>query len=461
VTSLATAERTPRLLERERELATLDAWMAAVRDEHRGRVAFVGGEAGVGKTTLLRRFSEEQPSSVHILWGACDPLFTPRPLGPLLDVASLTGGELERLVEGGAVPHEVAAALMRELATKAPTLVVLEDIHWADEATLDVLRLVGRRIATVPALVAATYRDDELDRLHPLRLVLGDIGSGERVARLEVKPLSADAVAVLATARKVDPDELFRKTFGNPFYVTEALASVDVEIPNTVRDAVLARASRLGEAARTVLEAVAVVPPRAELWLLGRLVPEAVDCIGECVSAGMLTAGPGFVAFRHELARLAVEESLPPNRSLALHRKALEALTAPGVGVGDLARIAHHAEAADDADAVLRCAPAAAARAAALGAHREAAAQCERALRFGDRLPPADRAKILEWRARERQLTGDLAEAVDAATAALQQYRDLGDRLREGDAVRRRSGILGPRATGGMRARRRGGGLDP
>jgi DNA-binding CsgD family transcriptional regulator len=247
---------------------------------------------------------------------------------------------------------------------------------------------------------------------------------------------------VLAAARGVDPDELYRKTSGNPFFVTEVLAAAGLEIPGTVRDAVLARASRLGERAHTVLEAVAVVPPRAELWLLDRLVPEAVDRIDECVSSGMLAAGPGCVAFRHELARLAVEESLPPNRTIALHRRALAALADPPGGTSELVRLAHHAEAAGDADAVLRFAPAAATEAASLGAHCEAAAQYERALRFGERLAPADRARLLESRVAELHLTDDNPEALDAATAALQQYRDLGDRLREGDVLRQRSGIL-------------------
>jgi DNA-binding CsgD family transcriptional regulator/tetratricopeptide (TPR) repeat protein len=395
----------------------------------------VGGEAGVGKTALVRRFSEEQPRSARILWGECDALFTPRPLGPLLDIARLTGGDFERLVDGGAKPHEVADALMRELATASPALVILEDLHWADEATLDVLRLLCRRIATVRALVVATYRDDELDRSHPLRLVLGDIGRGERVARLELEPLSVDAVALLAAAGNVDVRELYRKTSGNPFFVTEALAAADLAIPSTVRDAVLARASRLSDAARTVLDAVAVVPPRAEVWLLDRLVPEAVDRTEECVSSGMLSAGAGWVGFRHELARLAVEESLAPNRRVALHREAVGALIAPQGGVVDPARIAHHAEAAGDVDAVLRFAPAAAVQAASLGAHREAAAQFARALRFAHGLAPEAQAELYEGRSYQCFLTYQFDESIEAQRHALQCHRDGGDVTRQGVAL--------------------------
>jgi DNA-binding CsgD family transcriptional regulator/tetratricopeptide (TPR) repeat protein len=435
VRTLVAPEPSSQLLERERELTALRTWMAAVGDERQGRLALVGGEAGVGKTALLRRFCDEQGDAARVLWGDCDALFTPRPLGPLLDVAQLTGGDLERLVESGAKPHEVADALMRELAAGSPTLVVLEDLHWADEATLDVVRLVGRRIATVRALIVATYREDELDRSHPLRLVLGEIGSGERVARLELQRLSADAVAVLAAVRSVDPHELYRKTSGNPFFVTEALAAPELAIPTTVRDAVLARASRLDEAARTVLDAVAVVPPRAEVWLLDRLAPEAVDRIEECVSSGILVAGPGWVAFRHELARLAVEESLPPNRRIALHREALGALIAPQGGVVDLARVAHHAEAAGDGAAVLRFAPAAAVQAASLGAHREAAAQYVRALRFAHALTPEAQAELYEGRSYQCFLTYRFDESIEAQGQALQCHREGGDVTRQGDAL--------------------------
>lgn len=160
--------------------------LEAVERSARGRVLLVGGEAGVGKTTLLRRFLEERGRSARVLWGACDPLFTPSPLGPLLAVAEGAGGELEAVVERGAMPYEVAAALANELRARAPTVFVLEDVHWADEATLDVLRLLARRAERVPALVVASYRDDELDRAHPLRIMLGELARSRTVGRVKL-----------------------------------------------------------------------------------------------------------------------------------------------------------------------------------------------------------------------------------------------------------------------------------
>jgi predicted ATPase len=370
------------LLERSHHITALDAALADVLGGSRGRLQLVGGEAGVGKTALLRHFCLERQDSARVLWGACDALFTPRPLGPLQDVAQQTQGELEQLVDSAARPHEVTTTLMHELTARAPTILVLEDLHWADEATLDVVRLLARRVENVPALVLASYRDDELDRGHPLRLVLGELATGHAVSRLSVPPLSAMGVAKLAEPRGVNADELHRTTAGNPFFVTEVLAAGKDEIPPTVRDAVLARVARVTPEARKVVEAVSVAPPQMELWLVDNLLGDAAEGVEECLAAGIFVPRPAAVAFRHELARIAVEESLPSNVRAALHRKALAALTNPPKGAPDFARLAHHAEAAGDGEAVLRFAPEAAMRAAAVGAHRT-----DRRVHGGNRCP--------------------------------------------------------------------------
>jgi predicted ATPase len=189
-------------LERAQDLAALEESLGAAADG-RGRIVLVGGEAGVGKTVLLRRFCDAERDSARVLWGGCEALFTPRALGPLLDVAEVTGGELGELIESGAPPHELAAALMAELK-KRTTILVLEDVHWADEATLDVLRLLARRVEAAPALILASYRDDELDRGHPLRILLGELATRPAIVRLEVEPLPRAAVGTLAQPHGVD-----------------------------------------------------------------------------------------------------------------------------------------------------------------------------------------------------------------------------------------------------------------
>src|SRR6185295_18563455 len=145
-----------------------------VRKSSRGRLVLIGGEAGVGKTALLGSFCDDRPAGARLLWGSCDALFTPRPLGPFVDIAATTGGEVEELVETSAGAFEVAAALMRELQSRPPAILVLEDVHWADDATLDVLRLLGRRVESLPVALLVSYRQTELGRFHPLRQVLGE-----------------------------------------------------------------------------------------------------------------------------------------------------------------------------------------------------------------------------------------------------------------------------------------------
>src|SRR5215208_1923937 len=154
------AARTEGLLERSAPLDALAAELEVLSKDG-GRVVVVAGEAGIGKTTLLRTFRTLHSPRVRFLWGACDPLFTPRPLGPLCDVAEQAEGELRDLVRAGEKPYEIAAGLLRELARRPPVL-VLEDLHWADEASLDVVRILTTRVETVPALVLASYRDDDI-----------------------------------------------------------------------------------------------------------------------------------------------------------------------------------------------------------------------------------------------------------------------------------------------------------
>ncbi|MEA2170069.1 MAG: hypothetical protein QOF76_3369 [Solirubrobacteraceae bacterium] len=430
------------LLERARELETLAGRLATVIATSQGRLVLVQGEAGIGKTALLRSFCADARTTARILRATCDPLFTPRPLGPLLDISRVVEGDFRDRVEHKAQPHDVALALMRELESAAPTVLVLEDVHWADEATLDVLRLIGRRIEDVPALVVVTYRDEQLHGAHPLRIVLGELPARGAVSRIVVERLSRDAVATLAAGVMIDPGELYEKTSGNPFFVSEAIAAGLDCVPPTVRDAVLARAARLSLAARAVLDAVAIVPSPTELWLLEALVDMPAGSLEECLASGMLTAEGDRLAFRHELARLAIEQSLAPGRRVSLHRDAITALGAPALGPRDLARLAHHAEAASDGPAVLRFAPAAAEEAAAVGAHREALGQYARALRFAHGVPPEIRADLLERLADEGYVTDMRDEAMGALAEAAEIHRASGDLVRQGKVLRQQARLF-------------------
>jgi DNA-binding CsgD family transcriptional regulator/tetratricopeptide (TPR) repeat protein len=425
----ATADR---LLEREDALAALQGAYSEAK-AGAGRLMLVAGEAGVGKTALVRAFCDQARRSGRILEGACDPFFTPRPLGPFADMS---------LATDLAGARELYDTIREELAS-ALTVVVLEDMHWADEATLDVVRMLARRIESVRGLIVATYRDDELDRVHPWRIVLGELATAPGIARVRLEPLSATAVARLAEGYGLDAGELYRRTAGNPFYVREVLDASGSEIPPTVRDAVLARTARLSRAAAELVEAVSVAPPHAEPWLLELVCGEAIEALDECIDAGVLVAAEAGVGFRHELARIAVEETLNPAKRVALHRRILAGLAEPPSGTLDLARLAHHAEGAGDADAVLRFAPAAAAQAEAVGAYREAAGQYARALRYAGTLSPPERAELLERRSEACYLTDDQPAAIAALEEAVECRREAADVKGEARAL---SG-LAPRLT--------------
>jgi DNA-binding CsgD family transcriptional regulator len=430
------------LLERSSELSRLHECSKDTAERRRGHVVLISGEAGIGKTALLRQFRASLPRRFSVLWGTCDPLFTPRPLGALLEPAAEVGGELAILVDGDARPHEVAGAMLAELRGRAPSVLVLEDLHHADEATLDVVRLMVRRIESVATLLALSFRDDCLDRDHPLRLVLGELPGHNVAARLELTGLSRSAVRAMAEDSALDPDDLYVRTAGNPFFVTETLAAGGEAVPATVRDAVLARIARLSSAARDLLDAVAVVPQRAEVWLLEAMAGRGLGGLDECLRSGVLRAEADGVVFRHELARLAVEDALAPDRAVSLHRRVLEALGRPELGAPDLARLAHHAEAAGDGPAVLRHAPAAGEHAASLGAPREAQHQYLRALRFARNLSSEERVPLLERFSDHAYLSDQRAEASDAMTEVIATYRRAGDHVRQGDALLRRARLL-------------------
>jgi DNA-binding CsgD family transcriptional regulator len=427
------------LLEREDLLGALQrALTDAVAGS--GRMVLVAGDAGVGKTALARALVDAAGTPERVLWGACDPLSTPRPLGPFADLAVASGGNLRAVISRPCGPHEVFGALRDDLLA-GPAVVVIEDVHWADQATLDVLRLLGRRIMTMPALVVVTYREETTAGVDGLRLALGDLAGAAGVSRLTIGPLSREAVGTAAAESGVDASELYERTAGNPFYVTEVLEAGGASVPATVRDAVLARVAHLGSGGGLAFEVIASAPPVAESWLLEAVAGDCAETVEAGLAAGMLVAVGGAIGFRHEIAREAVERWIAPQRRQELHRKILAALvTAPDQ---DPARLAHHAESAGDDDAVVQFAHAAAERAAAVGAHREAAAQYARALRSAGSLPPAKRAALHELRAEALYAADDQVGSIADLYEAIALHRGLGDVGAEADATRR----LVPRLT--------------
>ena len=419
------------------ELLERDAALTALGESHAaaagggGRVVCISGEPGIGKTSLVRHFLENLDDGSRVLLGTCDDLSIPRPLGPLRDLAGSASGELEDALASGAPAHDIQDLLIAELERPPrPTVLVLEDVHWADDATLDTVTVLGRRIGSLPALLVMTFRGGEVPPGHPLRAALGAIGS-EQSALLELLPLSRDAVASLAGG---DGDALYAATGGNPFYVTELLASGDTtELPPSVANAVVARVSRLGDAGRRLVELVSVVPNRVSTALLDAVMPDWAGAAEEPERRELLETDGTHVRFRHELARHAVRSSIPASARRRLHADVLDALLA---GTPDPADVVHHAECAGATDVVREYALIAARRAAAFESNREAYSHYRRASDFTGELDSLEQADLFEELATAAYLVGRLDDAFEAIEAAIALHRRLGDQAALGRCVR-------------------------
>jgi DNA-binding CsgD family transcriptional regulator/tetratricopeptide (TPR) repeat protein len=423
-------------------MARMDLWersdaMAALDDAYRataaaGCVALIAGEAGIGKSFVVHAFAARQGSRARVLWGACDPLLTPRASGPLHDIATQAGGLLAERLAGGAAQADLFAALVAVLAgprQRSRRVVVVEDAHWADEATHDLIVFLGRRIDRLPALLVVTYRDDEVGPEHPLRVTLSALP--RHVVRVvPIAPLSKACVAEQAARVGREPDELFEMTGGNPLLVTELLGAQGRAVPSTVRDLILARLRGLSRPAREVAWLVSVMPTSADAVALGGLA-EQVD---ECVAGGVLVPHGNGLSYRHDVLRQAVEDSLSPARRAALHAHALSLLES--VAGVDPARLVHHARHAGDAEALLRYGIVAATGAAALGAHREAAAHFRAVRAYLSRLDPVERASLLEVYAEQAYLAGVSEEGLEVRQAALVERKRLGEIIRVGENYR-------------------------
>ncbi|WP_225766620.1 AAA family ATPase [Inquilinus sp. Marseille-Q2685] len=420
------------LIEREEPLDRLIDLARRAAEGHGGTVV-LGGEAGIGKTALLHEFTQRLGPGHRVLWGGSEALFTPRALGPLQDMAHALGPRMAALLDQAAAPERLFPALLNTLQELPETTVlVFEDVHWADNATLDLVKYLGRRMPVLRTLLVLSYRSDEVGPDHPLRQVLGDLPA--TAVRIAMQPLSPEAVAALARQGGRPAAELHRITAGNPFFVTELLASQDAapgSVPASIRDAVWSRLSRLSPEEREALETVSIVPGSVEPWLARALLGGRADAaVDRCIARGMLVRDDqGAIGFRHELARLATLDQLTPAVQQSLHARVETAMAeAPArQAIALLPRQVHHAAAADDGERVLALAPQAAAQASRLGAHHQAAAHLATALRYADQAPKAVAAQLHEDWANEAGLALRIDDTViEARQHAIALWRELG-----------------------------------
>ena len=411
------------LIEREEHLAALTEY----RDDAvagSGRFVLLGGEAGVGKSSLIEAFVAD--TDVRTALGACDRLATPRPLAPVLEVASQLGVR-------SSTPRDELFGAVLDAVKQEPTLLVIEDVHWADGVTRDFLLYIAKRIGPLPVLAIASYRDDEGGADDPLRVMVGEAGRFQSTRRIGLPRFSRTGVKTLVEGSGLDPIEVHRLTGGNPYFVTEVLATGSLA-PATVTDAVVSRAAALSKPARRALEVASQLGARFDALLLADASEGDAVGIDECLERRLLHAEDGHLAFSHEIARAAIEDETQPVRRIAIHRSILRALEARGDA--DTSRLAHHAAAAGDGDAVIRYALDAAAHASKMGAHTEARIHLANARRFASKLDDEGRARLLDDLSWECQLTDKVDDAIEAREASLEIWQRLGDMKKVGNAHR-------------------------
>jgi DNA-binding CsgD family transcriptional regulator/tetratricopeptide (TPR) repeat protein len=417
------------LLEREGPLQRLGELVEQAGDGE-GRISLIRGEAGIGKTSVVRALTHMVADQAHVLWGSCDDLLAPRPLGPIVDMSF----EEPRLVDALTADdsNSVLSTLM-ELFTRAlrPTIAVFEDVHWADGATLDLLTSLGRRIDRTHTLLVMTFRE-KIPASHQLGVVLGDLPKSF-VENIELEPLSQEAVHGLAGDEDL-ANRVWDLSDGNPFLVTELLRHTQDEVSTSVMDTINSQVMRLTAKGERLVKLTSVVPRRLELDLLDEIDPGLHESIGEAEDAGLLELTADALTFRHELARTAVEASLTEPLRRELHLEMLAAGERLGL---DSARLAHHARLAVDVDAMVRWLPDAAKQAAAKRSHREVIALMKALEPHLEMLPIDLRADLIELWAAEEQFTD--GEGLQHAMAAVALRRQLGDATGVGTGLVRAS----------------------
>jgi DNA-binding CsgD family transcriptional regulator/Tfp pilus assembly protein PilF len=423
-----------KLLERADYLNTMNSIFNGIAGDG-GHTLFIAGEAGIGKTSLVREFTNQIENNIRILSGGCDALFTPRPLGPLFDISANLSGEFQRILRTNANRSSLFNAFLEELKEKnQTTLLIFEDVHWADEATLDLIKYFSRRVSLINCLFIVTYRDDDADRDIRLRTIMGEIPARQQT-RMKIQRLSIDSVKALAESSSLKAEDVYRLTLGNPFYVTEILAHYSPGIPDNIKDSILSVFYAQPERVRNLWEMISTLSGKIDIKLLELIIPNLYTEIEHCLKSGILLMEEHHLTFKHELYRKTIEESLTAYKRIQLNARVLDVLLSNAEEEGNLALIVHHAKNAHNKPVVAKFAPVAARDAAIHGAHYEAAKLYGTAIQYSDSKEKAV-ADLFEQHAYECYLTNQVSQAIDSQTKALSIWKSLGEKTRVGASLR-------------------------
>ncbi len=422
------------LIEREGFLDLLSAKYKSVAAGE-GHCIMVSGEAGIGKTSLVRTFNRQKSDDCKILQGTCDALFTPRPLAPLYDILWQLEGDDWEESRNLADRAGLFNRFFRELSgRKGVTMVVFEDIHWADEATLDLIKFLARRISQLRCLFILTCRDDEVHSHHPIRNLLGQLPP-DTYTRLRLTPLSRSSVEQLAKEKGYSGEDVYAVSGGNPFYVNEILASYSPGIPDNIRDSVLSVFNRQEEATRQVWEILSVQPTGFETRYLEKMQPQYASAVAKCIEAKLLLLHDGRLSFKHELYRRTIETSLSPFVRIDLNKRILDLFREDFEQQRQMERIIHHAKNALQYDLVFRYAPLVAVEAACVGAHVEASKLYYSAIENYQGMDKDILVQLYESYAYECYLINRIKEAIIYQGKALNIWKEKGDAERTGNAM--------------------------
>jgi DNA-binding CsgD family transcriptional regulator len=421
------------LIERAGFLASLRALFEGI-EESEGHCIMISGEAGIGKTSLIRAFCKEAGPRVY--QGSCDALFTPRPLAPLYDIVWQIRDDLWEDSGNIADRSKLFTRVFHALdAQKGKSLIVFEDIHWADEATLDFIKFLARRINRLRCLFILTYRDDEIHSHHPLRNVLGQLPP-DSFTKMQLTPLSRESVDKMAAERGYKGEDVYSISGGNPFYVNEILASYSPGVPDNIKDSILSVYHRLEDRVRQVWQILAILPTGLEVRHMEKMNPAYIEAIENCLDLKQLLLKNGVILFKHELYRRTIESSLSPLLRVALNKKILDLFLVSFERNQEIERIIHHAKNCNEYELVVRYAPQAARQAAAVGAHREAAKLYYSAIEYYQGSDKDELLRLYEPYAYECYLTNKISEAIIYQGRALKIWKEGNEQERIGDSLR-------------------------